>query len=144
MSNKNVGDFGAFLFSIRRNGTEDIRQFKNGGSQDRSTSYNLYSQGVNGPSFGYQGYDLDICTYSNKISNSESSLGYTFQLPVECTYNSACAKSFLAGSFTGWLTTEIEVYQMINPITTTIGPGKLNYKNNKKIYTVFLIRIENV
>ncbi len=50
-------------------------------------------------------------------------MGYTYQLPAECTYNSVCAKSFLAGSSTGWLTTEIEVYQMINPVTTSVKPG---------------------
>ena len=128
------GDFNAFLFSVRRNGTEDIRQFKNGGSQDRSTSYNIYSSISYGPSFGSSQYDLYICSYSNKISSSKSNLGYTYQLPVECTYNSACAQSFLAGSYTGWLTTEIEVYQMVDPITTTVRPGmdlKSIHKNFK-------------
>ena len=117
------GDFNSFLFSVRRNGTEDIRQFKNGGSQDRTSGYNIYSSISYGPSFGASQYDLFICSYSNKISRSYSDLGYTYQLPVECPYNSDCARSFLAGSYTGWLTTEIEVYQMIDPITTTVRPG---------------------
>jgi hypothetical protein len=56
-------------------------------------------------------------------------LGYTYQLPEECTYNSICAKSFLAGSYTGWLTTEIEVYQMLNPVTTSARPGMHYYWN---------------
>jgi hypothetical protein len=61
---------------------------------------------------------LKIVSYSNQKTGSLSYLGHSYQLPSECTYNSVCAKSFLAGSFTGWLTTEIEVYQMIDPITT--------------------------
>jgi hypothetical protein len=110
------------LFSIKRNGTEDIRQFKNGGI-DRSTSYNIYSYQTNGPSFGYSAYDLNIVSYSNKYTSSSSNLGYTYQSPVKCTYNSICANSFLAGSSTGWLTTEIEVYRMLNPVTTSAKPG---------------------
>ena len=65
-----------------------------------------------GPSFGFQAYDLKIVSYSNRFASSTSNLGYTFQLPEECTYNSNCTKTFFAGSYTGWLTTEIEVYQM--------------------------------
>ena len=41
LGNSYVGAFNSFLFSIQRNGTDDIRKFKNGGSQDRSSSYNL-------------------------------------------------------------------------------------------------------
>jgi hypothetical protein len=90
---------------------------------DRSSSYNIYSYGTNGPSFGYLAYDLNIVSNSDIYTGSSSFLGYTYQLPAECSYNTNCAKSFLAGSYTGWLTTEIEVYQMINPITTSIKPG---------------------
>jgi hypothetical protein len=123
LGNSYVGSFNSFLFSIQRNGTDDIRKFKNGGSQDRSSSYNLYSYETYGPSFGYNAYDLKIVSYSNKKTGSLSYLGHSYQLPSECTYNSVCANSFLAGSFTGWLTTEIEVYQMIDPITTSVKPG---------------------
>jgi hypothetical protein len=129
-SDVSAGDFHSFLFSIRRNGTEDIRIFKNGGTQDRSSNYNIYNYVINGPNFGYLGRDLNIVTYSNKYAISSSNLGYTYQLPEECTYNSDCAKSFLAGSYTGWLTTEIEVYQMIGPITTSVKPGMHFYYNN--------------
>ena len=129
-----AGDFNAFLYSLRRNGTADPRILKNGGTQDRSTAYNIYSSTANGPSFGKSAYDLNICSYSHEKGCSTSLLGYTYQLPVECTYNSACANSFLAGSYTGWLTTEIEVYQMVDPITTTVRPGmdlKSIHKNFK-------------
>ncbi len=84
---------------------------------------------MNGPTFGYLGYDLNIVSYSNKYDTSTSGLGYTYQLPAECKYNSVCAKSFLAGSYTGWLTTEIEVYQMIDPVTTSARPGMHYYSN---------------
>jgi hypothetical protein len=124
-----AGDFDAFLYSLRRNGTTGSRKFKNGGTQDRNTTYNLNTAASNGPSFGYAAYDLNIESYSNKLATSSSNLGYTYQLPEECTYNSICAKSFLAGSYTGWLTTEIEVYQMLNPVTTSARPGMHYYWN---------------
>jgi hypothetical protein len=115
-----AGDLKAFLFSLRRNGTQEARVFKNGGSQDKSSSYNIITSAINGPSFGYLAYDLKIVSYSNKYAGSSSFLGYSYELPSECSYmnvqNTDCSKSFLAGSYTGWLTTEIEVYQMIYPI----------------------------
>jgi hypothetical protein len=118
-----AGDFDAFLYSLRRNGTSGARKFNNGGAKDRSSSYNIFTDSYYGPSFGSSAYDLTIVSYSNKKTGSLSYLGHSYQLPSECTYNSVCANSFLAGSFTGWLTTEIEVYQMIDPITTSVKPG---------------------
>ncbi len=129
MGGNNQGDFNAFLFSIRRNGTQDIRKFKNGGDQDRSSLYNIHNNDFYGPSFGYQAYDINIVSYSNKYATSSSDLGFTYQLPAGCTYRSNCARSFFAGSYTGWLTTEIEVYQMIDPITTSPSPGMNYYWN---------------
>ncbi len=97
-TNNNGGDFNSFLFSIRRNGTEDIRTFKNGGSQDRSSTYNINNNPMYGPSFGFQANDLKIVSYSNRFASSTSNLGYTFQLPEECTYNSkGSAASHLLG-----------------------------------------------
>jgi hypothetical protein len=118
-----AGDFDAFLFTLRRNGTTDTKTFKNGGDQDRSTTYNIYTNIGFGPSFGSSANDLKIVSYSNKYATSTSNLGFTYQLPAGCSYGSNCAQSFLAGSNTGWLTTEIEVYEMVDPITTSVRPG---------------------
>ncbi len=124
-----AGDFNAFLFTLRRNGTTETKKFNNVGDQDRSTAYNIYTNRGFGPSFGSSANDLKIVSYSNIYADSTSNLGYTYQLPAGCTYGSTCAKSLLAGSNTGWLTTEIEVYEMIDPITTSVRPGMNFFKN---------------
>jgi hypothetical protein len=79
------------------------------------SKYNIRTDVHYGPGFGYQGYDLNIVSYSNKFATSSSDLGYSFQLPEGCTYGTQCSRNFFAGSYTGWLVTEIEVYQMTQP-----------------------------
>jgi hypothetical protein len=113
----------AYIFSLRRNGTSNNVQLRSGGqSQDQPGAYALFIDTRFGPYFGF--YDIYICDQSNSISQSSSNLCYTYDCPVECSRSSTiCSTSYLAGSATGWYTIEIEVFQMLSPVTTTVQPG---------------------
>jgi hypothetical protein len=73
-----LSDYNAFIFSLRRNGSQNNQILLNGGV-DRSSSYSLNS-GNSGPSFGY--VDLFISSYSNKYATSNSNICYSFSCPA--------------------------------------------------------------
>jgi hypothetical protein len=77
-----VSDFNTFIFSLRRNGSENNQKFTNGGV-DRTSSYSL-NIGNFGPSFGYN--DLGIASYANKYASSTSNLCYSFSCPAGIGY----------------------------------------------------------
>ena len=56
--------------------------------------------------------DIVIKDSSNTKVGSYSLFGHKYQLPVGIQYNPDAAKSYLAGNYNQWLTTEIEVYQI--------------------------------
>ena len=101
-------DANAFIFSLRRNGNSENHKFmiKNGSSGDAIHGGSTY-----GPLFG-RGHEIDICDQSNKSGGSSSNIGRSYEPPPGVTYNTDIAKSFFAGSYNGWTTTEIEVYQI--------------------------------
>ena len=112
----------AYMFSLRRNGTSNNVQLRSGGtSNDPSGQYALYIYSSYGAYFGYN--DLYVSDQSFSSSSSTSNLCYTYDCPVGCTYGSTCAQSYLAGSYSSWYTDEIEVFEMLSPVTTTVQPG---------------------
>jgi hypothetical protein len=70
----------------------------------------IYCNPSYGPTFG-RGHDFQICSNSNRYTDSYSSLGSAYQHP-NYQYESKKANSFLAGSY-NFSTSEIEVYQII-------------------------------
>ncbi len=97
-----IADSKSFLFSLRRNGTSCCHKFK-----VNDTNYAIYGSPNYGPTFG-SGYDIFIKDKSNINIGSYSNLGRSYHYPPE----KGDSKAFLAGSYDGWLTTEIEVYQI--------------------------------
>jgi hypothetical protein len=89
-------DPNAFLFSLKRNGTSFKDKFI-----ITNPNYALYGHTNYGPTFG-NGHDLHICDQSNNRYGCYSGLGNA--------YNSTGIS--LVGN-DDWLTTEIEVYQII-------------------------------
>ena len=95
----------AFIFSLRRNGTSNIHQLP---INSTVVNYAIYGSSSYGPQFG-GGSDIRINDQSNINTGSKSYI-YSYTPP---TYPSGSnATLFLAGAYTGWLTTEIEVYQL--------------------------------
>jgi hypothetical protein len=130
--NKSTGwytDPTAYIFSLRRNGTINNIQLRSGGtSNDPSGQYAVYIYPIYGAYFGFN--DLYICDQSFALSSSTSNLCYTYDCPVGCSYETTCSQSYLAGSYSSWYTDEIEVFQMLSPVTTTVQPGELfNFEN---------------
>jgi hypothetical protein len=124
--NKTTGwykDPTAYIFSLRRNGTSNNVQLRSGGtSGDPSAQYALYIIQSYGPYFGYN--DLYVSDQSFSTASSTSNLCYTYDCPVGCSYGTTCSQSYLAGSYSGWYTDEIEVFEMLSPVTTTVQPGE--------------------
>ena len=105
-SNALINDSTAFIFSLRRNGNSENQKFI---IKSTSTENAIYGGSGYGPTFGR---DIYICDQSNKSGGSSSNIGRSYEPPPGVTYNTDIAKSFFAGSYNGWTTTEIEVYQI--------------------------------
>jgi hypothetical protein len=101
-----ISDANAFIFSLRRNGVSYSDKFR-----IRTPADAIFSMGGYGPTFG-AGADLSVADKSNVSTSSNSDFGYTYYLPSGYSYGTANTKSFLAGTDKGWLTTEIEVFQI--------------------------------
>ena len=95
-----MADSESFLFSLRRNGTSCNHKF-----MVSNATYAIYGNPNYGPSFAY---DIVIKHKSNINIDSFSDLGWAYHYPAE----NGDRKSFLAGNYDSWLTTEIEVYQI--------------------------------
>ena len=100
-----INDPNAFLFSLRRRGISYKDKFSVKLEEHALRGHTTY-----GPRFG--GNDIYICDQSNTTSRSRSNFGYSYNLPNGYTYGGN-AQDFLAGNYTQWTTTEIEVYQII-------------------------------
>ena len=116
-----IKDSNAFLFSLRRNGSLSNQKFKVTkpdfalrGAQFENRNYSLY-----GPTFG-GGFDVYVRNSSNNYLKDQldgytpcySNFGHSYELPPGYTYGSIDTKSYLAGAYINWFTTEIEVYQV--------------------------------
>ncbi len=95
-----MADSESFLFSLRRNGTSCNHKF-----MVRNATYAIYGNPNYGPTFGNS--DICIKDESNIKVGSSTNFGFAYHYPENVD-----SKSFLAGSYIEWLTTEIEVFQM--------------------------------
>ena len=80
------------------------------------TSTALFNYFDFGPCFGTNAgsYYSDIRIYnnSNKSTGSKADFGSSYNLPPGYSYGQANTRSYLAGNYENWLTTEIEVFQI--------------------------------
>ena len=80
------------------------------------TSTAIYNTAGNGPSFGsYKGnYYCDIAIFNNSniITGNYADFGSSYNLPSGYSYGQSNTRSYLAGSYNSWLTTEIEVFKI--------------------------------
>jgi hypothetical protein len=104
--NDYISDSSAFLFSLRRNGTSNNHKL-----QIIDEEYAIYGCPDYGPTFG-GGHDIQIQDRSDIQVGSYSKLGNCYQYPTGYSYGTENNKCFLSGTVDGWLTTEIEVYQL--------------------------------
>jgi hypothetical protein len=103
-----ITDPSAFVFSLRRNGVSQDEKFLVAENYRAIFGYSGYGYG---PTFG--ALDIAIKNRSDINNGSISNFCWCFQCPSGYTYGDN-SKGFLAGSYIGWLTTEIEVYQITN------------------------------
>ena len=101
-----INDRNPFLFSLRRGGVSYKEKFT-----VKNSVQALFGYASFGPTFG-GGHDIHICDQSNTNIGSNSNFGHSFNLSNGYTYRWN-AREFLAGNYDKWITTEIEVYQII-------------------------------
>jgi hypothetical protein len=99
-----ISDSSAFLFSLRRNGTSNNHKLP-----IFRAEHAIY--GGSGYVFGF-GYDIRILDRSDIQVGSNTNFGHSYLCPPGYSYGTENTKCFLAGNYKGWLTTEIEVYQL--------------------------------
>ncbi len=100
-----INDTSAYLFSLRRNSVSTNYKF-----MVTMPEYAIYGYQIYGPTFG-GGHDIRIIDKSNIYTASSTYFCYSYQCPSGYSYG-ATSQPFLAGTSSGWLTTEIEVYQI--------------------------------
>ena len=103
-SGKDINDPNAFIFSLRRKGVSFKDKFvvKDAGAA-------LFGHIEYGPTFSI---DIEIRATPNIKNNNNSHFGKSYELPDGYIYDKN-AREYLAGYFSFWKTTEIEVYQII-------------------------------
>jgi hypothetical protein len=106
-NNSYITDSSAFIFSLRRNGTSNNHKLPIIRAQ-----YAIRGGPSRGPTFGGGRNDIRIKERSDIQIGSYSNLGFSYQCPTGYSYGKENTKRFLAGTYNGWLTTEIEVYQL--------------------------------
>ena len=99
-------DPNAFLFSLRRNGVSCSHKFSIVNVQEAIFGTSNY-----GPTFG-GGHDIRIFDRSDITTGSYTNFGISYEA-YSSSFEIENSKSFLAGNYYNWLTTEIEVYQII-------------------------------
>jgi hypothetical protein len=97
-------DASAFIFSLRRDGISKSYQFK-----ITKPQYAIFGGSYGGPNFGVG--DFEIRDRSDINTGSWTRFCFTYQCPSGYSFDEY-TKSFLAGSYNKWLTSEIEVYQI--------------------------------
>ncbi len=103
-----ITDPKAFIFRLRRNGETQKDKFLV--ESNEASAFNGTSS-----DYVYYGNDIVLCNLSNQNFGSFCLFGASYKLPPGFMYNTDKSKSFLAGNFNKWLTTEIEVYEIKNP-----------------------------
>jgi hypothetical protein len=102
-----INDPNAFIFTLRRNGIFECNKIM---IKNANVANGLFGNAADGPSFG--GTDIRIFNNSNVNVGSYCNIGHSYSLPDNIVYQTDNAKTFLAGNYNQWLTTEIEVYQI--------------------------------
>ncbi len=102
-----INDPNAFIFTLRRNGIFESNKYM---IKAANVGNGLYGQSEYAPTFG--GHDIYINNNSNVTVGSYCNFGHSYSLPDNIVYGTDNAKTFLAGNYNQWLTTEIEVYQI--------------------------------
>jgi BTB/POZ domain-containing protein KCTD9 len=100
-----ITDTEAFIFSLRRNG------------ESKNDKFMILHNGLNAfyASSGYHlwhGSDIVIIDSSNTSFSSFSDFGRDYELPAGIEFDTDNSKTFIAGNYNEWLTTEIEVYKI--------------------------------
>ena len=132
-----IADNNAFIFSLRRNGDFDPQNFSikdpskalighhsygpifgggNGNAlKHHGRGFNVYNNRFNNAlSSGLEtGCDIFITSNSNTSYVCEANIGQSYECPVNHIYGQQNTINFLAGGKKNWVTTEIEVYQII-------------------------------
>ena len=101
-------DTTAFIFSLRRNGTTYNEKYM---VQDATTAIKNWAG--KGPIFGSYKGSLYCDILINDLSNNTggyADFGASYNLPLGYIWGSVNSRSYLAGSYQGWKTTEIEVF----------------------------------
>jgi hypothetical protein len=99
-------DSTAFIFSLRRYGTSYSEKYTIKYPQFAINNNRYY-----GPAFG-DGIDIYVRDNSNIYTKSYANFGDSYNLPPGYTHGESNTQSYLAGSYSSWLTTEIEVFQI--------------------------------
>lgn len=100
-----IKDESAYLYSLRRNGQQSNRKLP---IKLESSYLAIYTDSTYGPVFG-GGNDIHIRNRSDIFSGSHSNLGKTYNFDE---YETIISRSYLSGSFSGWLTANIEVFKI--------------------------------
>ena len=124
---------------MRRNGVFNDQKFVINNNTWQNT-YAVYVSTGSGPTFG-GGYDINICDNSNIVPYSSSYFCVSYVCPYQCTSSAhswSCGRSYLAGSYDGWLTTEIEVFQLtISDYIASTTTKTKNFETKKLITPIY-------
>lgn len=101
-----VSDANAFIFSLRRNGESKNEKFS-----IKIPEYAIFRYAKHCIRFG-GGADIFICNNSNTAIGSYTNFGHSYELPKVIPNVNEKTIIYLTGNINGWLTTEIEVYQI--------------------------------
>jgi hypothetical protein len=104
--NTNGYDTTAFIFSLRRNGISYNEKY-----MVRDPSFAIGNYAIEGPTFG-KGYSDIFLTLSNGGYIGHTNFGNSYSLPAGYSYGQEKTKSYLAGSYSGWIVSEVEVFQL--------------------------------
>jgi hypothetical protein len=101
-------DQNAFIFSLRRSNVSNFYAKY----PVRDSSKAIWNSQGRGPAFGsYEGsYYCDILIGYNLGNYAD--FGASYSLPQGYSYGSSNTRSFLAGSYSSWTVTEVEVYKL--------------------------------
>ncbi len=90
----------AYIYSLRRNGVSNLSKH-NISNNDHGKA--IFTNPSYGPTFG-GGHDLNITNNSNLYKGSHTN---------PKSYSGIPSNTYLAGTHSGWLTSDIEVYQIL-------------------------------
>jgi len=112
LPSNSYSDPSAYIFSLVNQHNNYSYIFNQISTYQSNPIYSIYANPQNGPIFGGS-HDFAIYDQSNSKNNSHSRLGYSYQAPLNYTFSSDQANSFLAGS-RNFQTLEVEVYTIIS------------------------------